>query len=56
MMNFLKNVSGEFKKITWPTEKEWLAYSVQVFVFVAVLTAFFAIVDGGIAVAMYHLG
>jgi len=55
MMNFLRNVSDEFKKITWPTEKEWMLYSLQVFVFVAVLAAFFALVDGGIAVAMYYL-
>ena len=55
-MEFLKNVGSEFKKITWPTEKEWMTYSAQVFIFVAVLAVFFAIVDGAIAIAMYYLG
>ncbi|MBC9723358.1 MAG: preprotein translocase subunit SecE, partial [Lactobacillus sp.] len=33
---FFKGVSAELKKITWPTEKEMKAYTVQVMCFVIV--------------------
>ena len=37
---FFKGVSTELKKISWPTEKEMKLYTVQVLVFVAILTCF----------------
>ncbi len=33
-----KDSWGELKKVTWPTRKEWIAYSIAVLVFILVLT------------------
>ncbi len=35
---FFKDSWGELKKVTWPTRKEWIAYSIAVLVFILVLT------------------
>ena len=53
---FFKGVSAELKKVTWPTEKEMKSYSLQVLVFVVVLTIFFFVVDLGISQVMNLLG
>ena len=49
MSEFFKNIGIEFKKITWPTDKEMRTYVTQVFAFMAILIVFFGIVDGLIA-------
>jgi len=54
--SFFKGVTKEFKKITWPTEKEMKKYTVQVFVFVAILSVFFFAVDATISSVMQILG
>ena len=53
---FFKGVSTELKKISWPTEKEMKLYTVQVLVFVAILTVFFFVVDLGISQVISLLG
>jgi preprotein translocase subunit SecE len=45
MFNFLKNVSREMKKVTWPTGKELTNYTITVIATVAFIAVFFAIVD-----------
>jgi len=46
MKEFLGNVKQELDKITWPTGKEMKLHSMQVFVFMVILSLFFAVVDG----------
>ena len=45
MIEFFGNIKQEFEKITWPTGKEMKLHSTQVFVFMIVLSLFFAGVD-----------
>lgn len=45
MKKFLGNVKQEFRKITWPTDKEMKTSTAQVFVFMVVLSLFFAGLD-----------
>ena len=45
MKSFFGNVKQEFRKITWPTDKEMKSSTAQVFVFMVVLSLFFAGVD-----------
>ena len=45
MKEFFANIKVEFKKITWPTDKEMKEGTAQVFVFMVVLALFFAGVD-----------
>lgn len=49
MKEFFGNVKQEWNKLTWPTSKEMKLHSKQVFVFMLVLTLFFAGVDGVIS-------
>lgn len=53
---FFKGVSAELKKITWPTEKEMKSYTLQVLIFVVVLSIFFFAVDLVISQVMSLLG
>lgn len=53
---FFKGVSAELKKITWPTEKEMKSYTLQVLIFVMVLSVFFFVVDLVISQVMSLLG
>ena len=48
MFKFLKKVSQEMKKVTWPTGKEFPSYTITVVATVAFVAIFFAIVDQGI--------
>ena len=54
--SFLKGVSTELKKVTWPSEKDMKTYVAQVLVFGAMLTAFFFVVDLVISQVMDLLG
>jgi len=49
MKEFFGNVKQELRKITWPTDAEMKKYSVQVFVFMIVLSLFFAGIDAVIS-------
>ena len=42
---FLMEVRTEFRKVTWPTQKEAIAGTVGVLVIVAVITAVLSIMD-----------
>ena len=43
--HFLSEVRGEFRKITWPTQKEAMAGTVGVVVIVAVITLALSVID-----------
>jgi len=45
MFNFLKNVSKEMKKVSWPTGKELTNYTITVIATVAFVAVFFGVVD-----------
>lgn len=45
MFKFLKNVSREMKKVTWPTGKELKNYTVIVISTVLFVAVFFAAID-----------
>ena len=52
MKEFFANVRQELKKIAWPTDNEMKKYSIQVFVFMIVLSLFFFGIDAGISAGM----
>ena len=43
--SFLVEVRSEFRKVTWPTQKEAMAGTVGVLVIVAVITAVLSVLD-----------
>ena len=45
LVNFLKDVSREMKKVSWPKGKELTSYTVTVVATVAFVAVFFTIVD-----------
>jgi len=47
-VSFLKNVSREMKKVSWPGKEELYRYTVTVVVTVVLMALFFTIVDLGI--------
>ena len=49
MKKFFGNIGTEFRKITWPTDKEMKLHTAQVFVFMVVLSLFFAATDAVIS-------
>ncbi|MDY0410032.1 preprotein translocase subunit SecE [Virgibacillus soli] len=49
MINFLKNVSKEMKKVTWPKGKELTSYTITVIATVAFVAIFFFLIDLGIS-------
>lgn len=46
---FLKEVFTEMKKVTWPTRKELVSYTVVVLLIVTIVAVFFAIIDLGLS-------
>jgi len=48
MIRFLKNVSREMKKVSWPKGRELTSYTITVIVTVAFVALFFAVIDLGI--------
>ena len=49
---FVGEVQSEFKKVTWPTERETVAGTVSVAVVVAVVCVVLSLVDYGLAQIM----
>jgi len=49
MFKFLKNVSREMKKVTWPKRKELTSYTITVIATVAFVAVFFFLIDLGIS-------
>jgi preprotein translocase subunit SecE len=48
-VEFAKEAIAEAKKVAWPTRKETMQTTLIVFVFVAIMSAFLALVDGSLA-------
>ncbi|WP_257009694.1 preprotein translocase subunit SecE [Evansella halocellulosilytica] len=48
-VKFLKDVSTEMKRVTWPNRKELVRYTGVVIATVAFIAVFFAIADLGIS-------
>ncbi|WP_101847064.1 preprotein translocase subunit SecE [Halobacillus sp. Marseille-P3879] len=48
MFKFLKNVSREMRKVSWPKGQELTKYTITVLFTVAFVSVFFAVVDMGI--------
>ncbi|MBB5175001.1 preprotein translocase subunit SecE [Texcoconibacillus texcoconensis] len=44
-VKFLKDVSNEMKRVTWPTRSELVRYTIIVVTTVAFIAVFFAVVD-----------
>ncbi len=42
---FIREVRQETSKVTWPTRKETTVTTIMVFVFVAIMSVFFLVVD-----------
>jgi preprotein translocase subunit SecE len=49
MFKFLKNVSREMKKVSWPKSKELTSYTITVITTVAFVAVFFFLIDLGIS-------
>lgn len=49
IVQFLKEVKFELKRVTWPSRKETLAGTVVVLVIVMIVALFLGIVDMGLA-------
>ena len=45
---FLKEVRGELRKVSWPTREEVINYSLIVLVLLVILTAFIGFLDYGV--------
>jgi len=49
IIQFLKEVKGELKRVTWPTRKETLAGTAVVLIIVFITAFFLGIVDLGLS-------
>lgn len=49
---YLSEVRGEFHKITWPAQKEYMGGTTAVLVIVAVITAVLGLIDVGLGQLM----
>ncbi|MBP1970847.1 preprotein translocase subunit SecE [Virgibacillus natechei] len=49
MFKFLKDVSREMKKVSWPKSRELTTYTITVIATVSFVAVFFAVVDFGIS-------
>ena len=47
---FFKGIKLELKKVTWPSKKEVLKYSIATLIFCIVVMAFFQLLDLGLSV------
>ena len=45
IFTFLKDVTREMKKVSWPKNKELVSYTITVIATVAFMAVFFAVVD-----------
>ena len=49
---FLQEVRAEGSKVTWPTRRETIITTIMVFIFVAVTSIFFLVIDQVLRFAM----
>ena len=47
--DYLSEVRGEFNKITWPPQPEWVNGTIAVVVVVALIASFLGVVDFGLS-------
>lgn len=47
--DYLSEVQGEFNKITWPPQPEWVNGTIAVVVVVALIASFLGVVDFGLS-------
>ena len=52
---FLTNVKGELKKVTWPTKKETFSSSKVVIVLVLAVAVFLWVVDTILSMAIHYI-
>ena len=52
---FLTEVRGEYRKVTWPTQKEAVAGTIGVVIVVTILTAGLSLVDFGLGLAIRQI-
>ncbi|MGM8212742.1 preprotein translocase subunit SecE [Virgibacillus sp. W0430] len=55
IFKFLKDVSREMKKVSWPKGRELTSYTITVIVTVTFVALFFAIVDLGITQVLNNI-
>ena len=53
--NYVNEVQGEFNKITWPPQPEWVNGTISVVVVVALIATFLGIVDFGLSQMMQRV-
>jgi preprotein translocase subunit SecE len=53
LVNFVREVVAELRKVMWPTRKELLTYTAVVIVFVTIMFTIVAALDYGFAKAMF---
>lgn len=46
---FFQNVIKEMKRVTWPTRRQLVSYTITVIITVTFITVFFALLDLGIS-------
>jgi preprotein translocase subunit SecE len=49
---YLVDVRGEFRKLTWPTQREYVGGTIGVLVIVAIIAAVLGVIDVALAAAM----
>lgn len=49
---YLVDVRGEFRKLTWPTQREYVGGTIGVIVIVAIIGAVLGVIDVALAAAM----
>ncbi|OZM55888.1 preprotein translocase subunit SecE [Lottiidibacillus patelloidae] len=54
-MNFFRNVVKEMKKVSWPTRKELVRYTITVLSTVAFVSVFFWVIDIGLNYLMQFI-
>ena len=52
---YFDEVQGEFNKITWPPQPEWVNGTISVIVVVALIATFLGLVDFGLSQAMQRV-
>ena len=55
IVNFVREVVAELRKVIWPTRKELLTYTAVVIVFVTIMFSIVALLDLGFAKAMFAI-
>jgi preprotein translocase subunit SecE len=55
IFKFLKDVTREMRKVSWPKSRELFSYTVTVVVTVAFIAVFFAVIDVGISQLLNNL-